>query len=99
VNQKLEIYLRFYVNNTHTDWSTLLSLTEFAYNDKAHSTTKISPHFTLFGIHLWKGNPMAILDAKNPTGTDLGKRIENIRLNAHAALKKSQELANRHMHR
>jgi transposase InsO family protein len=39
VNQELEIYLRFYVNDSHTDWTDHLPLAEFAYNDKIHSTT------------------------------------------------------------
>jgi hypothetical protein len=57
VNQELEIYLRFYVNSLHDNWHAWLPLAEFSYNDKSHSTTKISPHFATLGMHPWKGDP------------------------------------------
>jgi hypothetical protein len=93
VNQELEIYLRFYVNDTHTDWSKHLPLAEFAYNDKIHSTTHISPHFALFGLHPWKGNPLTLNDAQNPAGADHGKAITDIRLKANDYLKAAQKTA------
>jgi hypothetical protein len=91
VNQELEIYLHFYVNDSHTDWASHLPLAEFAYNNKVHSTTKISPHFALFGLHPWKGNPLTINDAQNPAGADYGKRITDIRLKANSFLKAACE--------
>jgi hypothetical protein len=99
MNQELEIYLRFYVNGSHTDWSSLLPLAEFAYNDKIHSTTHISPHFALFGLHPWKGNPLAIPDAQNPAGADFGQRITDIRVKANEALRHAQDLAKAHYDR
>jgi hypothetical protein len=93
VNQELEIYLHFYVNDLHTDWASHLPLAEFAYNDKIHSMMKISPHFALFGLHPWKGNPLTINDAQNPAGADYRKRITDIRLKANGFLKAAQETA------
>jgi hypothetical protein len=74
----------------YTDWAKHLPLAEFAYNDKMHTMTKISLHFTLFGLHPWKGNPMMINDAQNPAGADFGKWITDIRLKANDFLKAAQ---------
>ena len=49
VNQELEQYLRLYVNHRQTDWSEWLSLAEFAYNNREHSATKMSPFYANTG--------------------------------------------------
>jgi hypothetical protein len=51
LNQILEQYLRIYVDYLQDDWALLLPLTEFAYNNAAHSTMNISPFFTNKGFH------------------------------------------------
>lgn len=43
VNQDLETYIRLFCNHRQNDWAKWLHLAEFAYNNKQHSTTKISP--------------------------------------------------------
>ena len=43
INQKLEQYLRFFVDHRQKDWPEWLTLAEFAINNKAHLTTKMSP--------------------------------------------------------
>jgi hypothetical protein len=93
VNQELEIYLRFYVNSLHDNWHIWLPLAEFSYNDKSHSTTKISPHFATLGLHPWKGDPNALPDARNPAGADFGQQMTKTREHAHAMLKAAQETA------
>ncbi|KAL7281604.1 hypothetical protein ACG7TL_004921 [Trametes sanguinea] len=45
VNQTLEQYLRIYTNYQQDNWSKLLPLAEFAYNNALNSTTGISPFF------------------------------------------------------
>ena len=42
-NQKLEQYLRMYVNHRQNDWAEWLVMTEFVFNNKVHTATKISP--------------------------------------------------------
>ena len=49
VNQILEQYLRCYVAYNLDDWSTLLGVAEFAYNNRAHEGTKESPFFLEYG--------------------------------------------------
>ena len=42
MNQELEQYLRFFIDHRQKDWLEWLALAEFAINNKAHSTTKVS---------------------------------------------------------
>ena len=45
MNQTLEQYLHVYCNYQQDNWSKLLSLTEFAYNNALSTTTSVSPFF------------------------------------------------------
>ena len=51
-NQTLEQYLRVYSNYQQDNWSDLLPLTEFAYNNAPSMTTRISPFYANKGYHL-----------------------------------------------
>ena len=51
VNQTLEQYLHMYSNYQQTNWSQLLPLAEFAYNNAPNNTTKISPFYANKGYH------------------------------------------------
>ena len=51
-NQTLEQYLRVYCNYQQDNWSDLLPLAEFAYNNAPSTTTGISPFFANKGYHL-----------------------------------------------
>ena len=50
-NQTLEQYLRIYCNYQQDNWSSLLPLAEFAYNNAPHATTGISPFFANKGYN------------------------------------------------
>jgi len=43
VNQKLEQYLRMFINHRQEQWPEWLGMAEFAYNNKVHSSTKTLP--------------------------------------------------------
>jgi transposase InsO family protein len=45
VNSTLEQYLRIYCNYEQDNWSKLLPLAEFAYNNTPHATTGVLPFF------------------------------------------------------
>jgi hypothetical protein len=51
VNQTLEQYLRMYCNYQQDNWSQLLPLAEFAYNNAPSATTGVSPFFANKGYH------------------------------------------------
>ena len=46
MNQTLEQYLHVYYNYQQDNWSKLLSLAEFAYNNAPSTTTSVSLFFT-----------------------------------------------------
>src|SRR5712664_4594317 len=50
-NQTLEQYLRVYCNYQQDNWSELLPLDEFAYNNTPSATTGITPFFANKGYH------------------------------------------------
>jgi len=50
-NQTLEQYLCVYCNYQQYNWSKLLLLVEFAYNNALSATTGVSPFFTNKGYH------------------------------------------------
>jgi len=52
MNQTLEQYLWIYCNYQQDNWSSLLPLAEFAYNNALNTTTGISPFFANKGYHL-----------------------------------------------
>jgi hypothetical protein len=51
MNQMLEQYLWIYCNYQQDNWSLLLPLAEFAYNNAPSATTGISPFFANKGYH------------------------------------------------
>ena len=50
-NQTLEQYLCVYCNYQQDNWSKLLPLVEFAYNNAPSATTGVSPFFANKGYH------------------------------------------------
>lgn len=51
VNQVLEQYLRCIINYQQDDWTTLLLMAEFAYNNMVHSSMQQTPFFANYGYH------------------------------------------------
>nr|XP_031857102.1 uncharacterized protein CI109_007532 [Kwoniella shandongensis]KAA5524173.1 hypothetical protein CI109_007532 [Kwoniella shandongensis] len=49
VNQVLEQYLRIFTSYKQDNWSSLLSLASFSYNNSVHSAIKMSPFFANYG--------------------------------------------------
>jgi len=43
INQELEQYLRVFIDHRQEQWPDWLGMAEFAYNNKIHMVTKISP--------------------------------------------------------
>ena len=51
MNQTLEQYLHVYCNYQQDNWSELLPLAEFAYNNAPSATTSVSPFFANKGYY------------------------------------------------
>jgi len=51
MNQTLKQYFHVYCNYQQDNWSKLLSLIEFAYNNTPSATTSVFPFFTNKGYH------------------------------------------------
>ncbi|SOV09588.1 uncharacterized protein UDID_19016 [Ustilago sp. UG-2017a] len=51
INQVLEQFLRGYSNHLQTDWSNLLPLAEFSYNNAEHASTQLTLFFPNYGYH------------------------------------------------
>lgn len=51
VNSPLEAYLRIFGAYASDNWSELLPLAEFAYNNSVHATTNCTPFFANYGRH------------------------------------------------
>ena len=49
INQELEQYLRVFIDYRQEQWLDWLGTVEFAYNNKIHTATKISPFKANYG--------------------------------------------------
>ena len=75
VNQELEQYLRIFIDHRQEQWSEWLGTAEFAYNNKAHSSTRTSP----FKANYRQDPRMGFEGRKKRKYTGAEKFIENVR--------------------
>jgi len=61
INAILEQYLRGYCNYQQDNWSELLTMAEFSYNNSVSTSTQLSPFFANYGF-----NPRYTLELKDP---------------------------------
>src|SRR6266576_1564304 len=60
MNQVIEAYLRPFLNQEQDDWTDLLPLAEFAYNNSAASGTKLTPFYANYGWHPGTNAPHSV---------------------------------------
>jgi hypothetical protein len=89
VNQVVEQYLRIHCDYLQDDWSSLLSVAEFAYNNAHHSSIGMSPFFANNAQH--PRIDITLHESQVPAARAFVLRIENIHERASAALKRAQE--------
>ena len=80
INSMLKQYLQTYCNYEQSNWSKLLPLAEFTYNNAPHATTGVSPFFAtcddiaifplFFLISLRSAAPTTLRSVTNPQSTD-----------------------------
>ena len=89
-NQELEQYLRMYVNHRQKNWSEWLAMAEFAFNNKVHTSTKLS----LFKVN-YRREPRIGFDirkkGKNVKAEEFVKEIKDRHEEAKLVLIKSQK--------
>ncbi|KAL5504680.1 hypothetical protein ACEPAH_7343 [Sanghuangporus vaninii] len=90
VNQELEQYLRLYVNHRQSDWADWLALAEFAYNNREHSATRLSPFFVNSGVHP-VGFTGVRTSSSNMSAEEFAKHVKGIHELAQANLVKANE--------
>ena len=88
LNQEVEHYLRIFTNYHQNDWAEWASLAEFAYNDKAQSSTRHSPFYLNYGFHPWKGSSPR-REGKVEAAKEFADRMRGVREEAEAALRKA----------
>ena len=89
-NQKLEQYLRIYVNHRQNNWSEWLATAEFAFNNKVHTATKMSPFKVNYGKELRMGFDIRKKE-KNEKAEEYAREMKERHEEARAALVKAQE--------
>ena len=90
MNQELEQYLRLFVEHRQRNWPEWLVTAEFAVNNKAHTTTKISPFIANYGRKLRMGGDIR-KKGKVESTTEFVKRMKRVHEEAEAVMKKMQE--------
>src|SRR4051812_41731744 len=85
VNQEIERYLQIYINHHQTDWAEWLSIAEFSYNDKIHSSTMQSPFFVNHRQHPKKGVNTSKF-VKNDSAEDFATRMKKVHEETEKAL-------------
>jgi len=90
MNQELEQYLRFFMEHRQKNWPEWLALAEFAVNNKAHTTTKVSPFMANYRRELRIGGDIR-KKGKVESAMEFIERIKKVHEKVEMALKKTQE--------
>ena len=98
MNQELEQYLRFFIENRQKDWPEWLVTAEFAINNKVHTATKVSPFIANYGKELRMRGDIR-RKGKVESATEFVERMKKVHEEAEAALKKTQEEMKRYVDR
>jgi len=90
MNQELEQYLRMFIDHCQEQWPEWLGTAEFAYNNKAHSGTNMSPFEANNGRSPRMGFELR-KKGRFEGAERFAKRMEEVQGKAKAALTKAQE--------
>jgi hypothetical protein len=100
VNQVLEQYLRIFCDYQQDNWSQLLPLGEFAYNNAKHSTTQVSPFFANHGYHprctIKVRVPAEEPNSQNPAAEHIVERFKTIHTQLRSDLREAQVKYKKH---
>jgi len=98
MNQKLEQYLRFFVEHRQKDWLEWLASAEFVVNNKVHTATKVLLFMANYRKELRMGRDIR-RRGKVERAMEFVERMKKVHEEAGAALKKMQEEIKRYADR
>ena len=98
MNQELEQYLKFFVENRQKDWLEWLASAKFLVNNKTRTTTKMSPFMANYGRELRMGGDIR-KKGKVESVTEFVEKMKKVHEKAAAALRKTQEEMKRYANR
>jgi len=98
MNQELEQYLQMFIDHRQDHWPEWLGTAEFAYNNKAHAGTKVSPFEANSGQNPRMGFELR-KKGKFERAEKFAKRMKKVQEEAKAALEKAQENMRRYADR
>ena len=98
MNQRLEQYLRFFINHRQKDWLEWLALAKFVINNKIHSTTKLSLFIANYGREI-RIRVNLRRKEKIEKAIEFVKRIRKVQEKVGAVLMKVQEEMKRQVDR
>jgi transposase InsO family protein len=90
VNQSVELYVRTFCNYDQDDWTDLLPMAEYAYNNSITQGTGLSPFYTNYGFHPRTNWPTAE-EAKNPASDAYVHYIKSVHELCGKGLEKARE--------
>ncbi|HWN07996.1 MAG TPA: reverse transcriptase domain-containing protein [Pyrinomonadaceae bacterium] len=99
VNQELEQYLRLFVGERQDNWSALLPLAEFAYNNHVHTSTQQTPFLLDTGRHPRMGFEPEQPPSRFETVNEFTNRMKDTLEEAKSALVKAKDDMTRYYNR
>jgi len=90
VNQEIEQYLRMFVSHRQNDWPEWIACTEFAYNNKIHTATHVSPFYANYGMNPRMGIELRRAGKSEPA-KEFPEWMKTVHEEAQVALSKSHD--------
>jgi transposase InsO family protein len=90
VNQSIEHYLRSFCNYEQDNWSEMLPMSEYAFNNSVTTATGISPFYANYGFHPRTNWPVEAV-AMNPAGRNYTHWMTSVHNWCKAKLEETRE--------
>ncbi|PPQ81108.1 hypothetical protein CVT24_008812 [Panaeolus cyanescens] len=97
MNQEIEQYLRFFVNDHQSDWSEWLACAEFSLNNRINKSTGYSPFFLNYGRHpLRPLTPLRSNSSNVQSASDFAQKMADLSEESKSALQLANSSMKRH---
>jgi len=98
VNQSIEPYLHTFCNYEQNNWSEMLPMGEYAYNNSVTMATGLLPFYANYGFHPWTSWPVEI-EAMNLAGRNYMHWMVSVHVFCKKTLEHTRERMSRHLTR